>query len=188
VSNDSKRKVNTIQDRQTALIKQASGEGPKPWEQDNRTKVRRLNFGGARSGPDPDDPIGRLLPQHAQYLIDRGITDEVARERKYSSAWERVQIGNLGFSDRQRLVPALIIPLNSAQGQLSTYQIPPDRPRSVAGRIAKFELPVGASAVIDVPVRMNRMPAPRIKAARLSSLRAHLRPMPPPVSIYAAQR
>jgi len=152
------------ENRQAALIKQASGGGPRPWD-DVRPKVRRLNFGGARAGQNQDDPIWRLLPQHAQYLIDRAITDEVARERKYTSAGTRTQLRDLGFPDRQQLAPALILPLNSAQGQRSTYQIRPDQPRSVDGRIAKFELAAGSSAVIDVPERMNRMPTPRIKNA-----------------------
>lgn len=155
-------KRTTSNNKQAALIKQAGGAGPNPWVE--RPKVRRLSFGN-RPRQDQDDPIERLLPQHAQYLIDRAIIDDVARERKYVSAGTRAQLRDLGFPERQQLAPALVVPLNSAQGQRSTYQIRPDQPRSVDGRIAKFELAAGSSAVIDVPARMNRMPTPRIKDA-----------------------
>lgn len=149
---------------QEQLYKQARGEGPKPWENSrNRAARRRLSLGVSGSKAGALTTIQSLLPQHAQYLIDRGITDEVAIERGYTSARTRAQLRDAGFPDRQQLVPALLIQLRSAQGQQSAYQIRPDRPRVFDGRIAKFELVAGSTAVIDVPVRLNRTPDPRIK-------------------------
>ncbi len=97
-----------------------------------------------------DDPA--LLPQHAKLIADSAISAEVARARGYRSATSRAELRRLGFSEAQsRLVPALLIPICSATGNVALHQIRPDQPRSVRGRIVKYETPARARMCLDVP-------------------------------------
>jgi hypothetical protein len=93
-----------------------------------------------------------LLPQHERLIADSGIAPEVARARGYRSVSTRSELRRLGFGDNQCRVPALLIPVRSAPGEISTYQIRPDEPRiNEDGKPVKYEMPRGSRMVLDVP-------------------------------------
>ena len=92
-----------------------------------------------------------LLDHHAQLLHASGISDAVAHERGYWSATSRKQLERL-FGETQRgLVPALVIPTFDVRGEVCFSQLRPDDPRTVKGRIRKYEMPYGARMAVDVP-------------------------------------
>jgi hypothetical protein len=99
-----------------------------------------------------------LDDDHASYLRDRAVAPEVARERGYRSAKERSQLKSIGFGESQRNVPALVIPthdVSSTNGECAGYQLHPDSPRMVDGRVTKFETPRGARLALDVHPRVR---------------------------------
>jgi hypothetical protein len=99
-----------------------------------------------------------LLEQHQAYLRDRGVVPEVAAERGYRSADTKSQLKSIGFGESQRAVPALIIPTHdvvATDGECAGFQVRPDEPRMVDGRISKFEIPRGARLSLDVPPRVR---------------------------------
>jgi len=93
----------------------------------------------------------QLLPQHAELIGDSGIKVEVAKARGYRTVTTRAALQGLGFSEAQRRVPALLIPIWGISGDIATYQIRPDQPRIVNGKALKYETPRGARMVLDVP-------------------------------------
>ncbi|HMF83597.1 MAG TPA: DUF3854 domain-containing protein [Acidimicrobiia bacterium] len=100
------------------------------------------------------NPFGmRLVDQHVEYLAARAVSPEVARERGYVSADTKAQLRQLGFPSTQQRVPALIIPIHDVRGEVSGWQLRPDHPRQVDGRIVKFETQRGSPLKLDVPPR-----------------------------------
>ena len=67
-----------------------------------------------------------LLPQHAALLAASAIDAEVARERGYASVTAPIDLGRRGFKERQRNVPALLIPIWDVRGRIGLYQARPD--------------------------------------------------------------
>lgn len=116
-------------------------------------------FGG-RTRPGFD----RLLPHHAALLTTSAILDDVTRTRGYRSVTTKAQLLELGFSDRQARVPAVLIPVWGAGGKVSLYQARPDAPRvDPRGRAVKYETVAGARMVLDVhPVVRDRLADPAI--------------------------
>src|SRR5262249_33204306 len=55
------------------------------------------------------------------------------------------------FGESQQLVPALVIPLHDYRGEICGYQIRPDAPRTLKGKIVKYESPAGSRLTIDAP-------------------------------------
>ena len=96
-----------------------------------------------------------LLPEHLAMLREAsGLSDEVIAERGYWSATKFVEVRRLGFSERQRNVPALVIPLWNVDGEMAGYQLRPDKPRvGRDGRVVKYETPQKSRAILDVPPR-----------------------------------
>ncbi|MDP9373756.1 MAG: DUF3854 domain-containing protein, partial [Chloroflexota bacterium] len=92
-----------------------------------------------------------LLPQHRAIIEASAITPQVAQARGYRSVTTRAELGRLGFGEAQRGVPALLIPIHDAAGQLATYQSRPDTPRIKNGKPLKYETPAGTRMVLDVP-------------------------------------
>jgi hypothetical protein len=92
-----------------------------------------------------------LLPQHRKLIEDSGIEDRIICVRGYYSETTKSELGKLGFSYAQRVVPALVVPVWGINGQISVHQIRPDQPRSSRGKVVKYETPSGANLVIDVP-------------------------------------
>ncbi len=71
----------------------------------------------------------QLLPQHAELITASDISPEVATARGYRSVTVKAELRRLGFSEPQRRVPALLIPVYGVTGEIMTYQIRPDQPR-----------------------------------------------------------
>ncbi|MEQ1633388.1 MAG: DUF3854 domain-containing protein [Planctomycetota bacterium] len=93
-----------------------------------------------------------LNPDHIDQLVrGSGLDAACIRERGYFTATTKVELKLLGFSDAQRRVPALVIPLLDTRGQIASYQIRPDHPRIANGKPLKYESPSGSKPVIDVP-------------------------------------
>lgn len=93
----------------------------------------------------------RLLPHHADLVAASAIAPEVAAARGYRSVETRAEPKRLGFGDAQCRVPALLIPVRDAFGQVATYQLRPDEPRVKGGKPLKYETPAGTRMVLDVP-------------------------------------
>src|SRR5689334_6070960 len=92
-----------------------------------------------------------LLAHHAELLHASSITPDVAAARGYNSVHSAVALGRLGFAASQRLTPALLIPVRNVTGDISTYQIRPDKPRVVDGKALKYETPLKSRLTLDVP-------------------------------------
>lgn len=94
------------------------------------------------------------LDREHQALIDASaISPEVAADRGYSTARTKSALSQLGFSERQCRVPALLIPIRNVHGEIANYQIRPDRPRiGDRGKALKYETPRGSRMSLDVPV------------------------------------
>jgi hypothetical protein len=92
-----------------------------------------------------------LLLQHAKLLADSAISVEVAQARQYASIERKSRLEHYGFSQSQRLVPTLLIPIYSAHGERALYQHRPDEPRIRDGKRLKYETCFGSRLVIDVP-------------------------------------
>ena len=92
-----------------------------------------------------------LLPQHAALLAASAIRDDVAMARGYRSVTVKAELARLGFSSTQARVPALLIPIWNAQGEIALYQTRADEPRIVDGKAVKYETPQGSRTVLDVP-------------------------------------
>lgn len=94
-----------------------------------------------------------LAPEHAALIKASMISDDVARERGYRTVTKKVELEKLGFGDKQRQVPALLIPVFGPSGDRTLHQIRPDAPRWVDGKRLKYETPKGARLGLDVPPR-----------------------------------
>jgi hypothetical protein len=92
-----------------------------------------------------------LSDAHRAMLAASGISDDVAKARGYRTIRKKVDLKRLGFADSQLNVPALLVPNFNAVGELAGYQIRPDAPRVVKGRILKYESAKGTPPIVDVP-------------------------------------
>lgn len=98
-----------------------------------------------------------LLDQHVQFLCDRAVSDDIARERGYRSALRKSELQALGFGRGQQLTPALIIPIHSVRGAVESYQIRPDAPRlNEKGKFRKYEMRAGGRMLLDAHPRLTR--------------------------------
>ncbi|HYC76726.1 MAG TPA: DUF3854 domain-containing protein [Planctomycetota bacterium] len=94
---------------------------------------------------------GALSEQHAALLRASAISETVAAQRGYRTIVDPEELAALGFSEAQRLVPGLLIPLRNVTGEVVGHQYRPDRPRTVRKRVCKYESASGAKNVVDVP-------------------------------------
>src|SRR5262245_4705278 len=98
----------------------------------------------------------RLALSHEQMLVrDSGIDPKVVTERDAWTAVNTKELSALGFAGHQQLVPALVLPVWSVNGQVVTYQIRPNAPRTKDGKTVKYETPAGARVVLDVHPRIR---------------------------------
>ncbi len=97
-----------------------------------------------------------LMPNHAALITASGISDEIARARGYRTVSTKAELKKLGFSEAQRRTPALLIPVRSVSGEIATYQIRPDDPRTKDSKPLKYETPAGARMVLDVPLAVRQ--------------------------------
>ena len=65
----------------------------------------------------------RLLAHHEKLIYDSGISPEVAAARGYRTVTTKSELTRLGFGEKQRLVPALLVPVWNVRGELATHQI-----------------------------------------------------------------
>lgn len=104
-----------------------------------------------------------LSPEHEHSLVsESGIAADVIAGRGYQTITVRAELRRLGFSDIQARVPALLIPVWSARGEVALYQARPDQPRIRNGKAVKYETPAGSHMVIDThPSVVRYLPDPR---------------------------
>lgn len=109
---------------------------------------------GRLSGSSLEEALRERLhfPHHLQMLLkESGISPEMILRRGYYSARTKTELAKLGFSERQRRAPALVIPMYSPAGERVTHQIRPDAPREgVDGKTIKYETPTGSAIHLDV--------------------------------------
>ena len=100
-----------------------------------------------------------LLPQHLHMLhTESGILDTVVAERGYASVDGKAgtdTLRTLGFPRRYaRLVPGLVVPVHTTDGQQPFAVYRPDHPDiGPDGRARKYLLPKGVGIRIDCPPR-----------------------------------
>jgi hypothetical protein len=92
-----------------------------------------------------------LLDHHAELLKASAISPEVADARGYWSATMPRELDRHFGQTQRRLVPALVIPTYDVRGEVVFHQLRPDEPRTVDGRVRKYEIPPRARMAIDVP-------------------------------------
>lgn len=95
---------------------------------------------------------GRLSTAHRRMLFEEsGIGARVAVKRGYRTVTSKAELERLGFGRSQRNVPALLMPIYSPAGEIVLYQSRPNEPRiGKRGKPVKYEIPSGASMVLDV--------------------------------------
>lgn len=92
-----------------------------------------------------------LAEHHERTLTEEsGINPDVVEARRYRTVKKKAELKGLGFSDTQRTVPGLLIPVYSPSGEIATYQYRPDEPRIKDGKPVRYETPSGTRMVLDV--------------------------------------
>lgn len=96
-------------------------------------------------------PELRLTAEHEDLLLASAIAPSVATTRDYKSVDMKATLKKLGFSEPQRIVPGLLLPVFSPlTGEVVLHQYRPDEPRcDASGRFVKYETPRGARMAID---------------------------------------
>jgi hypothetical protein len=89
---------------------------------------------------------------HRRMLFEEsGIGARVAVKRGYRTVTSKAELERLGFGRSQRSVPALLIPIYGATGEIILYQSRPDSPRiGKRGRPVKYETTTGAGMALDM--------------------------------------
>ena len=95
-----------------------------------------------------------LSDHHRQMLKDEsGIKDDVINARGYYTEESSRKLANMGFSQKQRRPPVLVLPLyRPGDTRPYLYQTRPDDPRTDdKGRVMKYEYPYGQRPILDCP-------------------------------------
>lgn len=80
-----------------------------------------------------------------------GICKDVIAARGYRTVTNEADLEQLGFSPKQRNVPALLIPICSPTGEVKLHQTRPDTPRTNGkGKPVKYETPAGSLMALDM--------------------------------------
>ena len=122
---------------------------------------RQTSNGTFQEGEGGLEEVSRsdLSPGHLRALREvSGISQEVIEERGYFTASDPERLAELGFPERQRSTPALVIPVHRADGKKVFCRSRPDNPREDPARPArsiKYEQPAGTNVVLDVPPRVR---------------------------------
>jgi hypothetical protein len=99
-----------------------------------------------------EDPR-RALPLSVEHLRtltrESSIAPRIIAERGYWTATKRVQLEGL-VKPYQRRVPALVVPTFSPDGETTSLQVRPDRPRIRDGKPIKYETPADSRCILDV--------------------------------------
>jgi hypothetical protein len=100
--------------------------------------------------------LSTLHDHHRAMLTDEsGIHTDLITARSYKTVTVKAELERLGFSSKQRNVPALLIPIYSPTGVATLYQTRPDEPRINKGKPVKYETPSGSSMALDVHPSVN---------------------------------
>jgi hypothetical protein len=93
-----------------------------------------------------------LFGHHAQMLVDSKISPEVARQRGYVSHGngDAAALRRMGFSKKQALVPGVLIPGYTVDGQRRLEYRPDNPRRDDDGKPRKYERIFGTGNFIDV--------------------------------------
>ncbi|MFN8664880.1 MAG: DUF3854 domain-containing protein [Thermomicrobiales bacterium] len=95
-----------------------------------------------------DAPL--LSDTHLERIRASAVADHVAAARGYRTVTTKADLKRLGFSEKQRSVPCLLLPVYDVYGQQANYQIRPDTPRiNDRGKPVKYELPAGSAMLLD---------------------------------------
>ncbi len=122
--------------------------------QDNSPKPTVSNFSQHTDSVNGNgvQAVEPLLPHHRTMLEATALSPEVIQARGYRTATTKTQLKDLGFSDAQCRVPALVIPIFDVTGQVALHQIRPDSPRTGQhGKAVKYDTPKGAKMALDIP-------------------------------------
>jgi hypothetical protein len=105
-----------------------------------------------------------LAEHHEKMLLkESGIKPDVVEARGYRTVKTKAELKRLGFSDAQRITPALLIPVFGPDGEIATHQIRPDEPRWRDGKPIKYETPRGSRMALDVnPLARAQLSDPSI--------------------------
>ena len=104
-------------------------------------------------------------PHHKRSLLEEsGLDPQVVLDRGYRTVKTKAELKRLGFSEPQRKVSALLIPMYSPTGELVTHQIKPDSPREDKnGKFIKYETPKDSEICLDVhPSQVERVKDPSV--------------------------
>lgn len=113
-----------------------------------------------------------LSDEHMRLLEESGITPEVIEARGYRTVEKKVELKSLGFSEAQRNIPGLLIPIYGPDGEKVLYQYRPDEPRIKGGRPVKYETPPGSRMVFDShPFARERLADPAVPLFATEGLR-----------------
>jgi hypothetical protein len=114
--------------------------------------------------PYADEELAHLATQHRQKLHASAIAPFVALARGYRTITTRADRARLGFSEAQRRVPALLLPVWGVGGEVANYQLRPDEPRiNRQGKSVKYELPRGSQMLLDAhPLIRERLGDPAV--------------------------
>ena len=96
-----------------------------------------------------EDVLNGLLSYHRDLLTKSAISSEVVRGRGYRSIG-KAEASELGFTGVQAR-SGLLIPLWRVDGSQYGYQLRPDEPRTVKGKLVKYETPKSQTNLLDVP-------------------------------------
>jgi hypothetical protein len=100
-----------------------------------------------------------LSQNHVEFLRKRAVADDVAAVRGYRTARKKAELAALGFGPSQLLVPALVIPVYSVRGEVESYVLRPDTPRTnKRGKVCKYEMKAGDRMVVDAHPFLTRSP------------------------------
>jgi hypothetical protein len=126
-----------------------------------RASLRITTTAGGRARTMTTD---RLSPEHRRTLEqESGIAPEAIDARGYRTITAKVELRDVGFSNPQRRVPALLLPVWGVQGEIVLYQARPDAPRIRDGKPVKYETPAGTRMVLDVhPLALPKIGDPSV--------------------------
>jgi hypothetical protein len=107
--------------------------------------------GGAPPERSQSKPESSLSAEHQRMLFEEsGIEPAVVETRGYRTVVKKAELEELGFGRTQRNVPALLIPVYSPRGEISTYQVRPDEPTIKDGKPVKYQTPTNSRMALDV--------------------------------------
>jgi len=104
-----------------------------------------------------------LSESHQAQLEASAISPEIIEARGYRTITTKVELRDFGFSDPQRRVPALLLPIWGVAGEIALYQVRPDEPRVREGKPVKYEIPRMAHMALDVhPIALPKLADPAV--------------------------